>query len=748
MSFLGRPGPREALLAVLIAGLTLLGSVLLAHTGAMRTLEAQSLDLRFRLRGAIPPGQQVALIMVDDRSLDALGRWPLSRRLYADAVARLDRMGARVIVFDMLFPEPEEPVAPALKNAAAAALELLPRESDLGLRQTLTQAATDDPDGVFVDAIARSGKTLLPFAFTFAGAAQEPALDLSDAGYARFDPSPIKPAFVLKPVAAVTPIARLGRAAAGLGHVSWIDPDGGLPRYDYLALPFEGDFIPSLPVRAVAAYLGVPWSDVGLALGRGVTIGKIFVPTNSDMGLLVNYLGPKGTVPPYSFAALMSGAIPAAAVQGRVVLLGGSFTGSSDSYPSPFGGKLLPGTERLADTIDTILSRRFIVDASPAWLAGTAAAVLSLSGFAGGIGARLPGRLSPLAGSLAVAVWLGVAQMAFLHGLRLPVVGPVAALFLAMIGAVVFRYGVVERDGRRVRSAFRQYMAPEMVDVLAAHPERLRLGGETRRMTFLFCDIRGFTALSEPFKDDPQGLIQLINAFLTPMTDVIMARRGTIDKYMGDCIMAFWNAPLDDPHHGDRACESALAMLAALADLNKSLAQAANASGRPFSPLAIGIGLNTGPCVVGNMGSARRFDYSVLGDAVNLASRLEGQSKTYGVAIVIGEETRNEAPGWAALELDLLAVKGKREAVRIFALMGDAEVAGSEHFRRLVAQHDEMLAAYRRQDWVAARTMLRACRDLAPAIPVLYDLYASRIDFYESNPPGAAWDGVHFATAK
>jgi adenylate cyclase len=287
-----------------------------------------------------------------------------------------------------------------------------------------------------------------------------------------------------------------------------------------------------------------------------------------------------------------------------------------------------------------------------------------------------------------------------------------------------------------------------MVEVLAAHPERLRLGGETRPMTLLFCDVRGFTTISEQFKANPQGLTRLINRFLTPMTDIIMARRGTIDKYMGDCIMAFWNAPLDDADHANHACESALAMVGALDDLNAALAEEARQENRPFHELAIGIGLNSGECVVGNMGSAQRFDYSVLGDAVNLASRLEGQSKTYGVAIVIGEATRAAAPSWAALELDLIAVKGKREAVRIFTLCGDAALAQSPAFRELAEHHGSMLERYRRQDWAAARADLAECRRREPSLAKLYDLYDERIAHYLASPPGDEWDGVFVATTK
>jgi len=252
------------------------------------------------------------------------------------------------------------------------------------------------------------------------------------------------------------------------------------------------------------------------------------------------------------------------------------------------------------------------------------------------------------------------------------------------------------------------------VTVLAAHPERLQLGGETRPMTIMFCDVRGFTAISEAFKSNPPALTKLINRLLTPMSDIIMAHRGTIDKYMGDCIMAFWNAPLDDPDHADDACAAALAMLDELERLNRDLGAEAAAEGRPFQRLDVGIGINSGDCVVGNMGSTRRFDYTVLGDAVNLASRLEGLSKTYGVGIVIGEATREAAPSWAALELDQVAVKGKREAIRIYGLLGDRQLALTQAFAALSDRHAAMLAAYlteKGDDRIGSITLLNTLLD-------------------------------------
>jgi adenylate cyclase len=313
-------------------------------------------------------------------------------------------------------------------------------------------------------------------------------------------------------------------------------------------------------------------------------------------------------------------------------------------------------------------------------------------------------------------------------------------------------YAREEAERRQVRDAFSRYMSPALVERLAEDPSRLKLGGEMRDMTLLFCDVRGFTTISEQFSSDPEGLTKLINRFLTPMTNVILERKGTIDKYMGDCIMAFWNAPLDDDLHSANACRSALAMIDCMKQVNVELKAEADEKGMRYFPLNVGIGLNSGNVCVGNMGSDQRFDYSVLGDSVNLASRLEGQSKTYGVTIVIGESTRNEAPDYAAIELDLIKVKGKTLPVRIFTLLGDSEVSASAAFQTLAARHQQMLDCYRGQDWASAQQALDDCRVLAQEMGAtldgLYDLYQERLDTYRETPPGADWDGVFTATSK
>ena len=299
---------------------------------------------------------------------------------------------------------------------------------------------------------------------------------------------------------------------------------------------------------------------------------------------------------------------------------------------------------------------------------------------------------------------------------------------------LIFSSFVREQAQRRqIRSAFGRYLSPALVAQLAQSPEKLVLGGEEREMTIMFSDMRGFTSISETYKSDPQGLTALMNRFLTPLTNAILNRKGTIDKYMGDAIMAFWNAPLDDKEHHLNACEAALDMLEQVDVLNQEREQEAEDEGRPFIPLNVGVGLNTGTCVVGNMGSDMRFDYSVFGDSVNLASRLEGQSKEYGFPIIVGSKTALAVKEkFAILELDFIMVKGKKEPEVIYAIAGREDTALSGRFQRLRNLTIEMLACYRSRDWDGALAAIERGRrtDEANSLELLYRLYEVRIRGY------------------
>ena len=295
-----------------------------------------------------------------------------------------------------------------------------------------------------------------------------------------------------------------------------------------------------------------------------------------------------------------------------------------------------------------------------------------------------------------------------------------------------------------IKKQFGTYLSPAMVMILQKNPELLKLGGETKKLSILFADIRGFTPISEQYKTDPQGLTSLINRFLTPMTDYIMSKDGTIDKYMGDCIMAFWNAPVNVEGHEVKAVESALGMVHRLKELNDEL------ESEGLMPINIGIGINTGEVVVGNMGSENRFDYSILGDAANLASRLEGQSKSYGVTIILGEETADAVQHELfSVELDSIAVKGKEDAVRIFTVLGNNDWVfhnTSWYFNQ--QQHDKFLDLYRKQQWSMAERFATDLKREWPEMEKYYEIMLDRIGEFRKSPPGDDWDGVYRATTK
>jgi adenylate cyclase len=322
--------------------------------------------------------------------------------------------------------------------------------------------------------------------------------------------------------------------------------------------------------------------------------------------------------------------------------------------------------------------------------------------------------------------------------------------FVIYFGNTFANYLRDANEKKQIRGAFSQYLSPALVEQLAEDPDKLVLGGETKKMTFLFCDVRGFTTISESFKSDPQGLTKLINRFLTPLTNEIINVNGTIDKYMGDCIMAFWNAPIDVDGHEKMACDATLRMHAVMKDLNAEREKEAKSENKKYLELKIGIGLNTGGCVVGNMGSDQRFDYSVLGDSVNLAARLEGQSKSYGVKTVIGPETNESVKeSFATLQLDMIAVKGKKEAVTIYTLVGDLEFKNSSEFKNLALKHEKILKNYFSQNWENCLTEMKEAKSLCNNIMTeYYEIMSERINEFKQSPLPKDWDGVYVATSK
>jgi adenylate cyclase len=439
-------------------------------------------------------------------------------------------------------------------------------------------------------------------------------------------------------------------------------------------------------------------------------------------------------------------------IRGKILVVGTSAVGLADIKAVPTNAAM-PGVEVHVQILETAFSGDYLL--RPNYLIAAEVFFVILSGL-------ILIYLFPVFGAKWTSlVFLGMVTSSillslyyFLNNLTLiDATTPLASLVLVYMTLSYLGFMREEAKKKETRAAFSKYLSPDMVERVSNNPDQLKLGGDEKELTLLFCDVRGFTPISELF--DPPGLTRLINQLLTPLTNVVLSNKGTVDKYMGDCIMAFWNAPLDDEQHSYNACKSALLMLEEMDPLNERLKVQADEEGREHMDLKVGFGLNTGRCVVGNMGSEQRFDYSVLGDSVNLAARLEGQSKEYGVRIVIGEATAKEVQNLALLELDLILVKGKSKATRIFALLGDELLKATDEFVQNSQAHRELLECYRSQKWESAigkcNNLIEICETSNYEINGYYELIKARCIKYKESPPvidGAEWDGAYIAMSK
>jgi adenylate cyclase len=411
----------------------------------------------------------------------------------------------------------------------------------------------------------------------------------------------------------------------------------------------------------------------------------------------------------------------------------------------------MPGVEVHAEILESVLTKSLLVN--PNYAIGAELLAALLFGLAIIIAApMLSATVVVLLGAALIAGLIGLSLYLFIEdNLLIDFTYPLISSWLIYLVLTFVNYFREQKQRQQIRSAFGFYLSPHMVEQLASSPEKLVLGGEERRMTILFSDVRGFTTISEHYKDDPQGLTRLMNRFLTPLTNAIIERKGTIDKYIGDAIMAFWNAPVDDDEQEANACDAALEMQARAAALNVELKREAEANGGKYMPLRIGVGLNTGPCVVGNMGSDFRFNYSVLGDTVNFASRLEARTKDYRLPLVIGSRTAEGAQQkFASMEIDLIQVKGKTQPEAVFAVLGRAEVEQDPRCSELRELNALMLAHFRKQKWDETLDLIDRCRKAADGFDVvgLYDMYVERIEIYRTDPPGPDWNGVYEAESK
>jgi adenylate cyclase len=733
---------------VFVAFIVLLGALALRFTdpGAVTRLRDFAFDSyqRFEPR-TYNPETPVRIVDIDEAALQEYGQWPWPRTIVARMVDKLTEKGAVVVAFDAVFAEPD-------RSSISRMVRDLVAFTDPETVQKLA-AAVQDNDKVLADAMAQS-RVVTGFGFDLKGTGKPPRT-FHGVAFAGDQPSQFLP----QQGGTVKSIDILEAAAKGNGSVN-TDVDSIVIRRVpmlFRVAGYEGLF-PSLSIEALrvaqeaSSYLIKSSGASGeMSFGEktgivAIKTGNLEVPTDGR-GRVVLYDTGHKEERFVSARAVMNDEVASEKIEGHVIFVGTSAIGLKDLRNTPVQDGV-PGVEVHAQLAEQMLEQKFL--ARPDYADGAEFLYLAVVGLL--LVVLLP-RLS--AGKMAfvaaifIAIGLIVPWLAYSkHHLLFDPIYPPITFAAIYVGGTALAFMRTERERAEIRGAFGMYLSPDLVEQLARNPSLLQLGGEQREITVMFTDVRGFTTISEQF--DPHGLTRFMNRFLTPMTDLILDRRGTIDKYMGDAIMAFWNAPLPVERHAARACDAALSMQARLAELNEEWKAEAEADGRKHIPVNIGVGLNTGPASVGNFGSTQRFTYSCLGDDVNLASRLEGQCKTYGVGIIIGRKTREEVEDYATLEIDLVTVKGKTEPERVFVLLGDATVSQTPAYAALQKQQDEFLKHYRTGGFAEAIDMLEACEAAATAAgwrQSYYRMMRGRLDDLIDDSP-LDWKGVYVAKDK
>ncbi len=715
--------------------------------GPLEEIELNWLDLRFRARGALEPGSAVVLAAIDEKSLATEGRWPWPRARIAALVDALSRDGAKVIGFDVLFSESEDDGRLALIGKLERALGA-DHNADPHVRAILREGRkTADQDQLLANALKKSGApVVLGYFFHmseegvgFRIEAQDIERRLESIAGSKYPLVYLDPQAQSAPfIKAYAPQANLPiftEMAASSGYFSVTADRDGVVRWMPMVIQGGEDFFPPLSLLTVWHYLGKP--SLAVRAGsygiEGVQIGERLVPTDEAGRLFINYRGERKTFPTYSIGDILGGTLPAGTFKDKIVVVGATAIGIGDIRTTPFG-PVFPGPEVHANAIDNLLAGDFIE--RPRWAkVFDLMAIVSLGLL---VGVALP-RMSALfgllfTGSLFISYVLFAQWLFVTQHIGVNLVYPVFAMGATYTILTLYRFLIEEGERRRIKGAFQYYVAPDVVDIMLRDPGGVRLGGEEKVLTALLSDMEGFTNFSE--RHSPNEVIAVLSEYYARMTEEVFAVQGTLVEYVGDEMFALYGAPVTQADHAARACSSALAMRAA----RESLSDEWEKIGRPRIKARTGI--NTGNMLVGNIGSKYRFHYGAMGDAVNLASRLEGLNKIYGTQIIISGDTADlVADEFLMRKLDLVRVKGRAQALRIYELIGVADIALPEERRRLLPLYDAGLVSYRQRDWDAALELFGQCLQLCPDDrPAL--LMQTRCQTYRDKPPGENWDGT------
>lgn len=739
----GRSFSRRVILLMVVSLTFAVVCLALLRPPFIELIELKLYDLRFRYRGPQPAGQELVIVAIDDSSLQSVGRWPWPREAISKLIRRLKEAQPRVIGLDIIFSEKGD-------TAVAASVERLRQklsQRGLGSVEVLTllkeeeQAA--DVDRQLAEEINQGSPTILGFYFKKVGAqimspeppeALEPTVvQVSTYNLVRRLGSKGKRLPIIGAEGVEVNLPVFSTAAAGGGYFNMIpDQDGGVRWYP-LAVAYGPFVFAPLSLVTLQHYLdnqplGIALSQLGV---KEVRLGRQIIPVDRYGTFFINYLGPPGAFPIYSAVDLMENKIPPQALKDKIVLVGATAVGVYDMRVTPFSG-VFPGIEVQATIIDNILRQNFLRPVPYAPLPG----ILIIIALGVLLGLVLPRVSAIWVFALALILLEGYIVLNYLLfrylGVNLEVVYPMLEIIFVSTGITLQSFLAEERARASLKKTFQSYVAPNIVEEILKHPENLRLGGERKELTILFCDLRNFTSLAESL--DPEALASVLHDFLNPMSKIIVKHEGTIDKFIGDAIMALFGAPLHYPDHARRACEAALEMLATL----KALDQEWVRQGRPS--LKVGVGINSGLVAVGNMGSDTLFDYTAIGDNVNLAARLEGLNKHYGTEIIISAFTAQALNQQFILrELDLVKVKGKERPVAIYELLGEG--APDPDLVKFLHLYHQGLELFRQREWGKCLKVFASALELRPD-----DLHCRRYvelaEQYQFDPPESDWGGT------
>ncbi len=701
-------------------------------------VENKLYDTRMRLTLPHKHDDRIVILDIDEKSLKEEGRWPWGRDKLASLVEKLfDKYGVAVVGFDVVFAEKDTSSGlNVLQDLAKNQLKDVPQFQSV-LKQIKPQLEYDE---LFANRL-KQRNVVLGYYFNDSEKSTSGVLPKPAFAAGTFKGRPIN---FYRWAGYGANLAEFQNAAISAGHFNPVVDFDGVVRRIPMIVEYEGAYYESLSLAVVRALLGFPklapgyateGKDAGYAglewLQLDFPQGSLHIPVDNEVSSLVPFQGGVGAFKYISVSDVLHERVSLSELQSKIILVGTTAPGLLDMRSTPVD-EVYPGVEIHANMISGILNHS--IKSHPPYVIGAEVTLLLLVG--GALSFLLP-LLNPIQVTLvSVAtffVTLVVNVLLWQFGnFAMPMASGLILILVLFALNMSYGYFFVSRTKRQITDLFGQYVPKEVVGELSERPQQVSMEGDSREMTILFSDVRGFTTISEGL--DPKELSLLMNEFLTPLSRIIYKYRGTIDKYMGDCIMAFWGAPLPDAGHAHNSIVAGLEMLKTLESLQPHFKE------RGWPPIHVGVGINTGRVSVGNMGSEVRVAYTVMGDAVNLASRLEGITKEYGVGIVVGENTKAAAPEFVYRELDLVRVKGKDEPVAIFepvGLSGKVEEAVLEEMKLF----QQALRSYRKQEWDKAELQLFNLQKMYPNTK-LYQVYAERVDYFRKNLPATDWDGV------